>query len=123
MIKQKYDVIFLQETHWTDDLKDTILRDWEGTILFNNFEHNAGGTTILFSTNFDFRICDHTCDSHGRTIRTLIEHADRKFILVNIYAPRTDTESRIFFHNISAFYTLPTKIYWEEISGASLMKS
>ena len=101
--KQKYDVIFLQETHWTDDLKDTILREWGGTILFNNFEHNARGTAILFSTTFDFRICDHTSDSQGRSIRTLIEHADRKFNLVNIYAPRTDTERRIYFHHLSAF--------------------
>ena len=62
--KQKYDVIFLQEMHWTDDLKDTILSEWGGTILFNNFEHNARGTAILFSTTFDFRICDHTSNGH-----------------------------------------------------------
>ena len=66
--KQKYDVIFLQETHWTDDLKDTILREWGGTILFNNFEHNARGTAILFSMTFNFRICDHTSNSHERSI-------------------------------------------------------
>ena len=109
--KQKYDVIFLQETHWTDDLKDTILREWGGTILFNNFEHNARGTAILFFTTFDFHICDHTSDSHGRSIRTLIELTYRKFNLVSIYAPRTDTERQIYFHNFSAFFIFYRRKY------------
>ena len=57
----------------------------------------------FFFLRLDFRICDHTCYSHGRSIRTLIEQADHKFHLVNIYAPHTDTERRIYFYNISAF--------------------
>ena len=108
--------------HWTDDLKDTILREWGGTILFDNFEHTARSTAIFF-LRLDFRICDHTCYSHGRSICTLIEHADHKFHLVNIYAPHTDTERRVYFYNISAFYPLPTKISWEEISTVFLMKN
>ena len=96
--------------HWTDDLKDTILREWGDTILLNNFEHNTRGTAILFSMTFDFRICDHTSNSHGRSIRTLTEHADRKFNLVNIYVPRTDTERRIYFHNFSAFLSSTNEI-------------
>ena len=101
--KNKYDVIFLQETHWTDDLKNDILRERCGTILFNNFEHNAKGTAILFHPTFDFQIHNNTCDRNGRTIQTLIEHADRKFNLINIYAPRTNAERRIYFHEISTF--------------------
>ena len=100
---RKYDVIFLQETHWTDDLNDGILREWGGNILFNNFECNARGTAILFSPHFDFRMCNNTCDPHGRTIQTLIEHADRKFNLINVYAPRTNAERRIYFHSISTY--------------------
>ena len=101
--KNKYDVIFLQETQWTDDLKNDILREWGGTILFNNFEYNARGTVILFHPTFDFQIHDNTCDHTGRTIQTLIEHTDHKFNLINIYAPRTNTERRIYFHSISNF--------------------
>ena len=81
---RKYDVIFLQETHWTDDLNDSILREWGGKIIFNNFECNARGTDILFSPNFDFQICNNTSDPHGRTVQTLIEHADRKFNFINV---------------------------------------
>ena len=76
--KNKY-VIFLQETQWTDDLKNYILREWGGTILFKNFEYNARGTAILFHPTFDFQIHDNTCDRTGGTIQTLIEHTDGKF--------------------------------------------
>ena len=97
--KNKYDVVFLCETHWTDD----ILREWAGTILFNNFEYNARGTAILFHPTFNFQIHDNMCDRTGRTIQTLIEHTDCKFNLINIYAPHTNTERRIYFHLISTF--------------------
>ena len=57
----------------------------------------------FFIPIFDFRVRQHTPDPHGRTIQTKIEHADRKFNLVNVYAPCTDTERRVYFHAISAF--------------------
>ena len=101
--KQKYDIIFLQETYWTNDLKDVILKEWRGDISFNNFESNARGTAILFHPNFDFRVCQNSRDPHGRTIQTKIEHVGRKFNLVNVYAPCTDKERRVYFHAISAF--------------------
>ena len=69
--------------------------------MFNNFEYNARGTAILFHPTFDFQIHDNTCDHTGRTMQTLIEHTDCKFNLINIYAPHTNTEHRIYFHLIS----------------------
>ena len=104
LIKQrKYDIIFLQETHWTDDLNSEILREWSGTIVFNNFEPNARGTAILFHPNFDYQNHNTTCDSQGRTIQVVIEHADHKFNLINTYAPRTNTERKYYFATLSNF--------------------
>ena len=71
--------------------------------MFNNFEYNARGTAILFSPTFDYRMYNNTSDPHGRTVQTLIEHADRKFNLINIYASNTNAERRIYFHSISTF--------------------
>ena len=108
--------------HWTDDLKDTILREWGGTILFDNFEHTARSTAIFF-LRLDFRICDHTCYSHGRSIRTRIEHADHKFHLVNISLHTQTQNVEFIFITFLLFYPLPTKISWEEISTVFLMKN
>ena len=85
-------MIFLQETHWTDNLKNKILNECGGNILFNNHGYNARGTAILFHPTFDFQIHGNACDPHGRTLQTLIEHADNKFNLNNIYAPQTNAE-------------------------------
>ena len=64
--KHKYDIIFLQETHWTAELQTDILREWEGKILFNNFDSTARGTAILFHPNFIFKHHNNSCDSQGR---------------------------------------------------------
>ena len=53
--KHKYDIILLQDTHRTDELQTDILREWEGKILFNNFDATAHGTAILFHPNFIFK--------------------------------------------------------------------
>ena len=101
--KQKYDITFLQETHWTDELQTDILREWKGQILFNNFNATARGTAILFHPNFSFQSHHDSCDSQGRSQQILIECGDRKFNLVNIYAPGTDTERRNYFVTLSAY--------------------
>lgn len=101
--KHKYDITFLQETHWTDELQPGILRDWKGQILFNNFTSTARGTAILFHPNFSFQRHHDSCDSQRRSQQLLIECIDRKFNLVNIYAPRTDTERRNYFVTLSAY--------------------
>ena len=101
--KQKYDISFLQETHWTAELETNILREWEGKILFNNFDSTARGTAILFHPNVIFKHHNNFCDSQGRTQQSLIEHANRKFNLVNIYAPRTDTDRKNYFITIPAY--------------------
>ena len=106
LIKEnKHDVIYLQETHWTDDLKNDISREWGGNVIFNNFEPTARGTAILFHLNFDYRNHNSTCDSQGRTIQAVIEHSDHKLHLINGYAPRTDAECRNYFMTIPNFLT------------------
>ena len=63
--KHKYDITFLQETHWTDELQSDIFREWKGQILFNNFNTIARCTAILIHLNFSFQSHHDSCDSHG----------------------------------------------------------
>ena len=39
--RQKYDMILLQETHWTGELENEIRNDWGHDILFSNGTANA----------------------------------------------------------------------------------
>lgn len=101
--KQKYDITFLQETHWTDELQSDILREWGGTILFHNFDSTAQGTAVLFHPNFIFQSHQNCNNSQGRTQQIVIEHSDHKFNLVNVYAPRTDKEEQHYFITIPSY--------------------
>ena len=96
--QQKYDISFLQETHWTDYLRPEVLREWGGDIIFNNFEPNARGTSIFFHLLFDYRNHHNVRDLQGRTF-----NAVNKVNLINIYAPTTDLECRHYFATISNF--------------------
>ena len=103
LIKQQKYISFLQETHWTDDLKPDIFMEWDGYIIFNNFEPNARGTAILFHLLLDYRNHHNVCDSQKRTINAVIEYGDHKLNLINMYAAMTDVERRHYFAMISNF--------------------
>ena len=108
--RQKHDIIFLHETHWTPDLEADILREWEGSILFNHFSFSACAVAILFHPNLVFKNTNFSTDSQGRLISVISEIEDQKFNLVNIYAPRTDLERRDFFSTITTYLSCTTDI-------------
>ena len=47
--RNKYDIIFLQETHWTLDKHQTIQQEWKEPILFNDGSEFACGVALLFT--------------------------------------------------------------------------
>ena len=108
--RQKHDIIFLQETHWTPDLEADILREWGGSILFNHFSFSARGIAILFHPHLIFKNTNFSTDSQGRFISMISEIEDQKFNLVNICAPRTDLERGDFFSTIPTYLSCTTDI-------------
>lgn len=42
--KKQSDIIFLQETYWTDDLIHQIEREWEGECILNPGSNHSKGT-------------------------------------------------------------------------------
>jgi len=61
-------IIFLQETHWTQEKHLSIQQEWKGTILFNDGTDSACGVAILFSKKLDLKSKHVKRDSHGRTL-------------------------------------------------------
>ena len=66
--RHKYDIMFIQETHWTDDQKSAIEQDWEGDIYYNHGIHNARGVAILINSCMEYRLHNLKQDSHGRIL-------------------------------------------------------
>ena len=101
--KQKYDIIFLQETHWTPDIQDSITRTWGGPIYFNNGNDSARGVAILFNPRLNYTLLNTHSDATGRILALHIKLDDQHINLVNIYAPSTDTNRRAFYSEIEHF--------------------
>ena len=101
--RYKYDIIFIQETHWTDNKQLVIQQNWDGDIIFNHGTVNACGITILIHARLDFQLQQIKRDSHGRILAVKITIDDSVINLVNVYAPRLDTKRRSFFEQLENF--------------------
>ena len=101
--RNKYDIILLQETHWTDELENEVRNDWGHEVLFSNGTANARGAAILFNQRLDYTLNSVNKDGDGRIISALLEIDDFTINIVNVYAPRTDTERRTFYSDLDSY--------------------
>ncbi|VDI23717.1 Hypothetical predicted protein [Mytilus galloprovincialis] len=44
--QQKCDILLIQETHFTDNLKESLKKEFEGELIFSNGQSNARGVSI-----------------------------------------------------------------------------
>ena len=101
--RHKYDLIFLQETHWTGDLLSTIKRDWNGDIFCNNGTDSSRGVAILVSPHFNYTLINTSQHSSGRVLAVTTKFDDHHLHLVNLYAPNSDSERRKFFSTLEPY--------------------
>ena len=90
--RQRPDYVLLQETHWTDEVKNEIRNDWGHDILFSNGTASARGTAMLFNPRLDYNIHNTMTDNNERTICALIGIDEQYFNIVNLYAPNHNIE-------------------------------
>ena len=98
--KMKSDMIFLQETHSTQEVERQWEREWGGKMLFSHGANNARGVIILVRNGFDYNVDTVKIDSQGRFLLVKGKIQDVEYTVVNIYAPNKDACSRKFFENL-----------------------
>ena len=101
--RSRFDIIFLQETHWTADMEIELQRDWQGHVSCTHGTNSARGAAILISSRIDYKVKETKRDNEGRVLNLVIEMDEQTINLVNVYAPNTDTERRTFFLNLEPF--------------------
>ena len=99
--RNKYDIILIQETHWTPDLNDTIKNEWHGNTFFSHGTSNARGVAILLNSNLRHTVTHTQQDQHGRIIKITVTIDNQR--LTHIYAPSTDTDRRSFFLSLDLY--------------------
>ena len=82
-IVEKGGIIFLQETHVTNE--DNIRKNWNGGVLSNCVRTNSAGVIILFSQ--DYKVINKFNDEEGRQLVAIIETEETKLIVANAYYP------------------------------------
>ena len=86
-----FDIYCLQETHFTDREEKLILNLWNGECLFNNYRSNARGVAILFGKNMEYKVHKKITDNEGNFLVVDITAQSKRFTLINIYGPNTDS--------------------------------
>ena len=99
--RKHFDIILVQETHWTDDIRQDIERDWGGEIVMSCGDNHSRGVAILFRLHLDYTIDHRHTDNNGRIATTIFTIDETTFNLIAIYAPRTDAERVTFFSELA----------------------
>lgn len=94
----KYDVVFLQETHMSPQESDKLCVGWVGHVFYSAGSSKSKGVTILINRNLQFKCLKQIKDTLGRIVIVLAEIQGLKLILANIYAPNGD--DRTFFTDL-----------------------
>ena len=95
---KKYNIICLQDTHFTKSEESNISAAWGYNCFFSSLRSNARGVSIFFTDTFEFKLHDTYSDDTGNVICLDITVENVRLTLINIYAPNEDNP--MFFDNI-----------------------
>ncbi|KAI8521375.1 hypothetical protein Bbelb_011290 [Branchiostoma belcheri] len=99
---KQVDVAALQECHVsTLKEKKEWTRQWGGRAIWSLGTNSARGVGILLSPKV--RLLSHRSDTEGRVVSALLEVDEKKYNLVNLYAPGTPAERAEFFASIHQY--------------------
>ena len=101
LIKQKYDLVCLQETHCTEQSVYKWEKEWKnsggGESIWNCGSSDSRGVCILLRKNFQYKFTEKFRDNYGRTINIEIDTGEIKILLKCIYSPNDGGERKRFF--------------------------
>ena len=96
--KKQVDVAFLQETHSVTKTEKLWKHEWEGKIWYSHGNSQLRGVAICVSKNINLQVHNVIWSNDGRYLILYATFLEKKWLLVNIYAPNKDEPS--FFTEI-----------------------
>ena len=100
-----YDVFLLQKTHISCKQNASRLdRAWNGKCFWSFGTGKSAGVVTLFSPQFTGKVLRFVHDSDGRIMSVLVDLHNVKLNIVNVYAPNTVSDRKIFFEHLHDFF-------------------
>ena len=100
--RHRANIIFLQETHCSSQIEtESWTKEWAGDGIWNNYKSNSRGTAILWKSNSEFQIKNLSSTHEGRTIIALLTRNKENILLINVYAPNTARERKLYFSTLA----------------------
>ena len=120
--EKKFDIVFLQETHCTNDDILKFNEGWKGTIVHSVTENRKSkGVAIAFASSFNFSVVSKHVDKEGRRIMMQVSHEDEDITLVNLYAPNEPRSRKIFFTKCQKWIKIYNKTGQNIVLGGDIM--
>ena len=95
---KKYDLCFVQETHSIKSCEKVWSAEWGKKVWFSHGDSKSRGVGIFISKTLDCEVHNILSDDEGRFLILYTMWQQRKFLLVNVYAPNRDTP--VFLQNL-----------------------
>ena len=89
--EKKYDVYFIQDTHFEPKQDLQIRSEWGYESYFASFSTQSRGVAILFNNTFDFKAKVIDTDPQGNFIIVNLKTMEQDLTLINIYGPNRDS--------------------------------
>ena len=90
-LREKADIVCLQETHATNDCQDNWVTMWGGEIYWSHGNAVSRGVNIMIKRNSPITVKTSFADTEGRLVGIVYEEDGESFVLINIYAPNNDS--------------------------------
>ena len=91
--KYKSDIVFLQETHSTNEIETTWAKDWNGQIIYRHGSSRSRGVVIMINKSLIDHIKNIQRDTEGRWLIVELQQNNISYTLINIYAPTQNDEN------------------------------
>jgi len=117
-LKEKGDIIFMQETHSTPETEKKWRKECDCESFFSHGKSNAGGVMIFVKNTLEFKVIEKISDAEGRflLLKCIIQGVN--FLLYNIYAPNKELDHKTFINYINTQISAINTEEYDYIIGA-----
>ena len=100
MLKQKKDIILLQETHSTEKDESVWRNGVRSEIIFSHGTSMSRGVCIILRKTPDIKLLDSIKDAKGRFLLVKVEVNKKMYAICNVYAPNNEKEQVDFLNKV-----------------------